>query len=312
MRISATRGCLLAFLVSLTALAIGDARAERLVVCGWDEVFVIDANDAERAPESGEIKKLWSWRATESEGLPEGLRKKFGSTDECKPTDDGKSLLIASSGGACALVERETGKTLWYASVPNAHSIEALPGGRVVAAASTAAEGNRLILFDLAQPEKRLWEGELHSAHGVVWDEARRSLWALGFDELRRYELVDWDSSAPSLKLVQTFDLPDEGGHDLQAVPASDDLVLSTHAGVRRFDREKGEFRPVDSFAQAAHVKCVSHHPTSGRVAVVQASEEAWWSDTIRLREPEGKIVLPGEKIYKVRWLVEETADADE
>lgn len=284
-----------------TSRHVAGAESDRLLVCGWDEVFVIDARDAEK----GEIKKLWSWRAATSEGLPEAERKRFGTTDECKPTPDGKFLLIASSGGACAFVERATGKTLWYASVPNAHSIDLLPDRRVVAAASTAGAGNRVILFDLAQPDKQLWEGELHSAHGVVWDEDRQTLWALGFDELRRYETADWETASPSLKLVQTFKTPDEGGHDLQAVPGGDDLVLSTHAGVWRFDRETKEFRPDDAFGKLAHVKCVSHHPTSGRVAVVQASEEAWWTDTIRLTEPEGKIVLPGEKIYKVRWLVD-------
>lgn len=301
---------LLGFAVLAAASAAGAEPkddSDRLLVCGGDEVFVIDVSEADQ----GEIKKLWSWRAASSEGLPEALRKRFATTDECKPLPDG-SILIASSGGACARVDRATGKTLWYASVPNAHSIEALSGRRVLAAASTATEGNRLILFDLSRSEHRLWEDELYSAHGVVRDAGRQCVWALGFDELRRYELADWTTDSPSLRCVKTFKTPDEGGHDLQAVPGSDDLVLTTHGGVWRFDREKKEFRPDDAFGKLIQVKCVSHHPTGGRVAVVQASEETWWTDTIRLTNPDGKIVLPGEKIYKVRWLVEEGADADE
>ena len=275
---------------------------DRLVVCGWDEVYVIEAPKSDF---EGEPKKLWSWKAADCETLPEPLRSRFGTTDECKPVDGGNLILIASSGGACAIVEPATGKALWHAEVPNAHSIEWTMGSRVVAAASTAGAGNRLILFDYGPSSERLWEDDLHSAHGVVWDNERKRLWALGFDELRQYEPVDWRSMGPKLKLVATYELPDEGGHDLQAVPGSDDLVLTTHAGVWRFDREKLEFRPDGPLAELAHVKCVSHHPTSGRVAVVQASDEVWWSDTIRLSSPDAKIVLPGERIYKVRWLVD-------
>src|SRR5688572_23941843 len=100
-----------------------------LIVCGADEVFILDLQGS--APE-----KVWSWRAADRPELPEPFRKKFGSTDECKPVDGGRKILIASSGGAVALVERSSGKVLFYAAVPNAHSVELLPGNRAVAASS--------------------------------------------------------------------------------------------------------------------------------------------------------------------------------
>lgn len=295
--------------LSLTLSAFADEKAgsERLVVCGSDEVYVIDVRETLA---QGETKKLWSWKAATDDSLPAELRGRFGTTDECKPVDRGNLILIASSGGACAAVEPKTGKSLWYATAPNAHSIEWLPGSRIVVAASTAPGGNRLSLYDYGKSDEPLWQDALPSAHGVAWDNDRKCLWALGFDELRRYEQVDWRSRKPSLRLVETKKLPDEGGHDLQAVHGSADLVLSTHAGVWRFDREKGEFRPDDMLGQLPHVKCVSHHPTNGRVAVVQASDDAWWTDTIQFAAPEGKKVLPGERIYKVRWLVEEESKA--
>jgi hypothetical protein len=143
-----------------------------LILCGMDEVFSIDPS----AAETGSIKKLWSWRAKDHGELPETVRGSFGTTDECKPVDAGKKILISSSGGACALVERPSGRVLWHARVPNAHSLELLPHGRVAVASSVGGAGNRLLLFDLAHSDYPIWETPLRSAHGVVWDEERQRL----------------------------------------------------------------------------------------------------------------------------------------
>ena len=147
--------------------------AETLLLCGMAEVFEIDVAAAAK----GEVKKLWSWRAADREELPEAIRKRFGTTDECKPIDGGKRVLISSSSGGCALVERPSGRVLWYAAVPNAHSVEQLPGNRVVVAASVHAAGNRLSVFDLNRSETPISEVPLVSAHGVVWDARRERLW---------------------------------------------------------------------------------------------------------------------------------------
>jgi hypothetical protein len=60
-------------LIVLTLLIPGpqDAPAGRqLVVCGWDEVFVLDLD--RRAP-TGLPEKSWSWRARDAE-LPEDVK----------------------------------------------------------------------------------------------------------------------------------------------------------------------------------------------------------------------------------------------
>jgi len=227
-------------------LAAATVRSEPLVLCGMDEVFVIDSS----TPADGNVAKLWSWRARDCESLPESLRGRFGTTDECKPTADGKHVLTASSGGGCALVERATGRALWHAVVPNAHSLELLPGGRIVVAASVSKQGNRLMLFDVKRPDVLVAEAPLPSAHGVVWDDARDRLWALGYDELHAYERRDWDSPQPQLALVEKFRLPDVGGHDLQAVPHG-----------RRPYRQHARRRPP---VRPPHVK-VPPAPATGR-----------------------------------------------
>lgn len=280
-------------------LATVAVRAEPLVLCGMAEVFLVDSS----AVAAGNIEKQWSWRARDCESLPEPIRGRFGTTDECKPTADGNHILIASSGGGCALVERATGRALWYAVVPNAHSLESLPHARIVVAASIHKEGNRLMVFDLERPDVLVAEAPLPSAHGVVWDADRNRLWALGYDELHCYELRDWKSSQPALGLETKFKLPDVGGHDLQAVPGGDDLVVTTHGGVHLFDRRTTEFRPHPQLAEATNVKSVQVHPRTGQTVYIRSGGDAWWSRYLGFLSPDETRTLPDERLYKARWL---------
>ena len=137
-----------------------------LIVCGWDEVFIL-ALGADVTPAH---RKVWSWRAADSPQIPADMQSLFRTTDDCKPVDGGRRILISSSGGGVALVDRETRRASFVARVTNAHSIEMLPGGRIAAAASVSAAGtgNRLAIFDAADG-RELASDELRSGHGVVW-----------------------------------------------------------------------------------------------------------------------------------------------
>lgn len=278
------------------------ARADALLICGFEEVFAASPE----ALASGKLEKLWSWRAWDRKELPKAVARRFGTTDDCKPIHGGRQILITSSGGGCALVDYPSGDVRWFAVVQNAHSIEWLPGDRVVVASSTGEGGNRLVLFDLSRSEKPIWHTPLESAHGVVWDEARWSLWALGHDELRRYSLVDWGSKTPSLKLERSHRLPDENGHDLQPVPGADDLVATTSNTVSLFDRGSGEFRPHPTLKDRDHVKSVAIHPATGKIYFTQGKTPDWWSTSIQSPTAPTTIPVEGERLYKVRWLLDE------
>lgn len=273
-------------LLATTAFA-GDL----LLVCGGDEVFQID-------PAANPPAKLWAWRAKDRPEIPAGLKNAFNTTDECKPIDGGKRLLVTSSGGGCALLELPSGKALWWARVPNAHSIEALPGGRIAVASSVNANGNKVLLFDEKIPERSIAELPLPSAHGLVWDEARKCLWALGFGELLACEVA-----GGKLTVKARHKLPDEDGHDLRAVPGSPDLMLSTHAGVWRFHRDDALFRPDPDLKDRVEVKSADFHPVSGRLVVVQASGKNWWTEQLEFLHPAAKLNFKGETLYKARWL---------
>lgn len=279
-------------LLTTLLLATSALAGDLLLVCGGDEVFQID-------PAANPPAKLWSWRAKDRPEIPADLQKAFNTTDECKPLDGGKRLLVTSSGGGCALLELPSGKALWWARVPNAHSIEALPGGKIAVASSVSANGNKVLLFDEKVPEKSIAELPLPSAHGLVWDDARKCLWALGFGELLACEVAN-----DKLTLKSRHKLPDEDGHDLRAVPGSPDLMLSTHAGVWRFHRDDAVFRPDPDLKDRAKVKSADFHPVTGRLVVVQASGKNWWTEQIEFLHPPAKLTFKGETLYKARWLV--------
>jgi len=266
-----------------------------LFVCGWDEVFLWSLDSSGGLP-----RKLWSWRAPSCKSLPEAYRSGFRTTDECKPLEGGRKLMIASSDGYVALLERSSGDALFYARGACAHSVELLPGGRLAAALSVG--GDKLAVYDLASPESLLLSLDLPSAHGVVWDEERSLLWALNMDELRSYKLEAWDSQSPRLVLEASAPLPDMDGHDLQAVPSSSCLSVTTSSGCWLFDRESRLFSPNPAFRGMDHVKCVAMRSSGGRIAFVQAESPNWWAERVRFLNPSGEITVPGERFYKVRW----------
>ncbi len=307
----------------------------QIFTAGFAEIALFDLNKVSvDEAQSALPPALWSWKAIGREELPVVRQKQFGTTDEIKLVDGGKQLLVTSSGGGCALIQRvatpqtPTGTVLWSATVANAHSIEPLPGNRVVVAASTAKAGNKLVVFDLAKGDEPQAETPLYSAHGVVWDHQRQRLYAVGFRELNRYELTTEGDGKLALRLDETYALPDEGGHDLQPVPDSEDLSITTHDHVYLFDRNTKSFRKHPVLGDYQHMKCVSFRRKGQQLETlfVQASEEHWWSNSMGLftqpvsimaneagqesiringQPPVAITQIPLGKlgVYKVRWL---------
>ncbi|MBP6963553.1 MAG: hypothetical protein KBC96_04010 [Armatimonadetes bacterium] len=278
----------------LLGAGIAHATPSELIVCGGSEVYIFDTSSTDSPP-----KKLWTWRAADHPEIPEDARKRFGSTADCKPVRGGRKILITSSGGGVALVDRASGKCEFCAVVPYAHSADIVPNGRIVVAASTSSE---LVVLDGKSPAKIICTADLVSAHGVVWDRARRTLWALGDKEIRSYRLRGWYSDAPQLELSGTHPLPEGGGHDLYPVPGTSMLSVSAWSRCFLFDTETHGIRPHDLLLKAYSIKSLDLSPDTGRLAYVQAEGGNWWSDDIHLLNPSGTITLPGERIYKARW----------
>jgi hypothetical protein len=286
-------GCVVgAFLAGIIPPATA-AGTRELIVCGWDEVYVLDLD---RTP----VEKVWSWRAVDANELPAPMQTQFRTTDECKAVEGGKRILITASSDGVALVDRATSRVQFYGSVGGAHSAELLPGGLIAVAGSTSKSplANRLVLFDRNRSAEVLFDTELVSGHGVVWDAERRIVWALGLSTLRSYGLDE-------RQLVKTaeYTLPDTSGHDLMAVPGTDLLSLTTHHHVWLFDREQKKFSLHPQLPNFENVKSISIHPETGEIAWTKADDGFWWTSVLRFLNPERTVQRPGERLYKVRWV---------
>lgn len=294
-------------LLAVFALAIGIHAApagEQLVVCGRAEVSIVDLS---RRDTDGTPRKIWSWAAAGRADLPAEYQSLFRTTDDCKSFDGGRRILITSSGGGVALVDRIEDRVVFYGRATNAHSADLLPRGRIAVAASRSSNGSgdAIVLFDSAHSGRELWRDDLVSGHGIVWDEQRRIVWALADQEVRGYQLVDWDTAAPKLARLVSISLPENGGHDLFPVPHSADLAVTTSTRCWLLDRDRRELRPHPDLGSHARVKCISPHPRTGRIAYVQALPDHWWSHHITLLEPHDSFPPPDEQVYKVRWVDE-------
>src|SRR4029453_18784117 len=93
---------LAACVVAANAPAQPQAARRELIVCGWDEAFILYL-DAK--PDARNERRVWTWRAQDRSDLPDEFKPLFRTTDECKPSDDGARILITSSGGGVALLK---------------------------------------------------------------------------------------------------------------------------------------------------------------------------------------------------------------
>lgn len=283
------------FLAVAACTAAAAAENRELIVCGWDEVYILDLANQQ---------KVFSWKAADRPELPESYRQRFKTTDDCKAVRGNRILITASSDGV-ALVDRKTGKTQFWGVCANAHSADLLPGDRIAVACSVRENGgNRLAIFDGRTPEKELYSTELYSGHGAFWDEGRKLLWALSGRDLRAYSLVNWTSASPSLEKQGAWPLPSPGGHELSRGDSGSQLfaVSATH-DTWLFDRDTKEFRPHPLFTGKPDLKSASLHPGTGQWAYTLADRPNWWTGTIRFSGPDQTIERPGEHLYKVRWV---------
>jgi hypothetical protein len=282
-------------LIFALLLACATAQAKHVIVCGSAQV--LEGTLAEHDGKAS-FQPEWTWRPEESAGLPLALRSNFAGTDECKPVDGGKAVLITSSANALALVSYETHATLFYANVRNAHSAALLPDGLIVAASSFSADGtgDRLLLFDRTRSDHAIATLPLSWAHGVEWDQTRGVLWAVG-----DRELIEIKISNRQMIVQKTFPLPSRGGHDLVLSADASVLYLTTSTQVLVFTPKDAAFTRFAAFAGIGDVKSLSIDPSDGQIAYTQAGKGVWWTYTIKFLHPAAELVLP-EHAYKMRW----------
>ena len=276
------------------------SRPDELLVGGQSRVLIVDI--ARSTVETPAV--VWVWDAHDAAELPPVYRERlFEKIDDVKPVAGGTMIAISASTGGVALIERATRRAVFFCAVANAHSVELLPDGSLAVASSVNPQGNYVAVFKVDRPEALpIWRDPLVSAHGVVWSETARGLYALGGTELRLYRPAGKSSGAVLVR-ERSWALPEAGGHDLQAIPGTGDLLVRTTGGVWRFSSDRERFEPFAPLDRARNVKSLSVNSATGRLAFVQAlSDKEWWSDCVRLLEPERELRFPGLRLYKARW----------
>ena len=282
--------------VVLLCAGCTSVKKDWLAVCGDGVVRIIDMAESDCT----NIKEIWRWDKDDPQAsLPEGYDKYMRNLDECKFVDNNTKMLLTASGNGMMLIDIKTKAILCYAHVPMAHSADLLPGNRIAVALSTHKKGNALEIYDINTPEKVVFRDSLYSGHGVVWNEKRQRLYALGYKELREYELVDWDTDQPSLRQVKMWEIPMKSGHDLSPVDENR-MLVSAHEGVMWFDINKEEFSPFEPLQNVENVKSVNYDPKTGKL-IYTKGEIKWWTHHIYQENPNKVITMDSLKVYKVR-----------
>ncbi len=289
--------CIL-FFISITNQVY--AQGKEIMVCGDTQTLIVkQKSNNDTVPEI-----VWKWDALLAKDLPPAYAKYFRNTDECKSVNNGKQLLLTSSGGGVALINRSDQKAMFYAYVPNAHSAEVLPKNRVIVAGSGSknSKGNCIELFDMAVPEKSLFKDTLYQAHGVIWDETRQLLYALGFETINLYQLKDWNTDHPTLSKIESIKLPSTGGHELQRYLNNDQLLITNNSNVFVFEKDSKKFNVFIPLKNAKMVKSMSVHRKDKSVLYTIA-EESWWTHRVYFLPSKNYISFPAIKVYKAHWI---------
>ncbi len=270
-----------------------------VIACGSDKVILVDVK--KRNTNSPNI--IWAWQPSDARSLPLTYKQKyFNKIDECKPIAEGQKIMITSSTGGVAIIDKPSKDVTFFSYVANAHSIEELPHARVAVAGSHHDHGNCIAIFNTNRSGMEpVYKIRLYAAHGLVWDSNRRLLYALGDDTLKAYKLMDWYTERPKLKLYKEWNLKDTGGHDLVRF-SSRELLVTTRDNVWIFNKEMEEFNIFKPLGHKKNIKGLSiSGPHNPRIAFVQA-EEKWWSHHIHLTNPMDTLSIPFMNLYKVRW----------
>ena len=224
-------------------------------------------------------------------------------------------VCITSSSGFVGVAEYPSGKCIWNVSLNGfgPHSIAYLPDGKVAVALSGNGntEKSAIRIYDpsLGKTSSVFAEISLESAHGVVWDEARGFLWALGTKNIIACE-VGTTNGKPTISKVGGYGVTKSmGGHDISVDPEHPDVLWIGGAKVFRFVRSTGTISEYTGDGiSSAGVKSVGSF-SDGTVIRTVAADVYASHDTnildIFVRTADGykykSVVFPGKAFYKAR-----------
>jgi hypothetical protein len=155
------------------------------------------------------------------------------------------ALAVCGTGYGC-MISYPAGELLWYtdAAANNPHSIELMPSGVIAIASSTGGEV-RFFTTENKVSRKPAASMALEDAHGVLWDDEKQVLWAIGRTVLTAYhvELGSDGKVTVSEDKSLRVTIPSDHAHDLAPVYGnSDELWITTGSHVYRFSKSSKTF----------------------------------------------------------------------
>lgn len=161
------------------------------------------------------------------------------------------ALAVCGNGYGC-MISYPEGKLLWRteAAANNPHSIELMPCGVIAIASSTGGEV-RFFTTDKNLSKTAAASVTLEDAHGVLWDDEKQVLWAIGRTVLTAYRVtLEGGKVTVTEETTLRATIPSDHAHDLAPVYGNkNELWITTGSHVYRFDKTNKTF----STAYAGH-----------------------------------------------------------
>lgn len=298
----------------------GEAREDterKLLACGSNKVYLFN-KDLVNWGERYTSGLIWSWDCTSIQGTVAGA-KSSSHIDDTKIVNNKRQLLVTCSNnnGWCVLLEPDYSTKayakliFWTNSSPNAHSAEYLPGGYVVVACSVDG-GDCLQLYDINRNNSALKSYPLTSAHGAVWNDKVKRLYAIGGTSLQIYK---WNQDKAELELENTVSTKAyvDGLHDISYVDTNL-LILGGHR-CALYNLTDGTFTPVPHFnpSERNGIKSLNYNAETGEcfytyaVAATHEGSYDWSSHKVRYTDNvngtgvEKHLLVDDINMYKVR-----------
>ncbi len=224
---------------------------------------VVDIADGDNA------KPLWTFAPLSSKGF---TVSKFGNRiDECRLRYSevlGKYVIcVTSSSGFVGVGEYPSGNRVFDVVLPGygPHSIEYLPSGAVaVACSGNGNESKAMIRFYVANEKGAVMlkckSVMLEGAHGIIWDDVRELLWAVGTKDIVAFE-VSGELTDATLSAVPVYSatLPKNGGHDIAAFYGDPDRVWIGGGNIVIFNKSTGTFADAPGSVSSGNTKCIGN-----------------------------------------------------
>ncbi len=245
----------------------------------------------------------------------------FLAMDDAKGVLGGTHILVTSSRGGVALINRANNDCTFYAESVNAHSAELVRDRWIVVCSSIRSDELQVFnRFDENRPATKLASIPLKAAQGAVYDWRGEVLWALGGEELLKTRIIEGKGGAPvAIEALKRYPLPAPDGHDLfpyfhyQQPPGrtpdtAKGLFVTTGEAVYVFDLASETFQPFEPLAGESNVTSVGDNLRTGQILYTKADPDSSFTGSVRFLRPDSSRMLPPKigvyptRIYKARW----------